>query len=115
METIVQRLERLYKTDNLTSDDKRWLAEYLKGDISELYLLARDGFSKDVLEKKITLSDQASAEILKSIHLRIVSTPKRVFAIRQLLVKLNISSSIAACLCSGYVSSKHLYYWFDSG
>jgi transmembrane sensor len=52
VETIVKRLERLYNTENLTPEDRRWLAEYLQGDVSELYLVALEGFSKDALEKE---------------------------------------------------------------
>jgi len=113
VETIVQRLERLYKTDTLTQDDKRWLAEYLKGDISELYLIALEGFSKDVLEQKLILSDQASNQILKNIHQGIIKPPAQVFPIRRLLVKMAIAASVATVFCTGYVFRKQLDNWID--
>ena len=113
METIVQRLERLYKTDALTQDDRRWLAEYLKGDISELYLIALDGFSKDVLEKKAILDDQASNQILKNIHQHIIKPPQQAFPVRRLLVKMAIAASVATVFCTGYLYRKQLDNWID--
>ena len=113
METIVQRLERLYKTDNLTPEDRRWLAEYLKGDISELYLVALDGFSKDVLEKKAMLDEQASNQILKNIHQHIAKPPQKVFPMRRLLVKMAVAASVAAVFCTGYLFRKQLDNWID--
>jgi len=68
VETIVQRLERLHRTDNWNQNDKEWLAEYLKGDISELYLISLDGFRKDLAEKKVLLEDNESNLILNNIH-----------------------------------------------
>jgi len=113
VETIVQRLERLYKTDNLTPEDRRWLAEYLKGDISELYLVALDGFSKDVLEKKAMLDEQASNQILKNIHQHIAKPPQKVFPMRRLLVKMAVAASVAAVFCTGYLFRKQLDNWID--
>lgn len=114
METVVQRLERLYKTENLTPNDRSWLAEYLKGDISELYLIALEGFSRDVLEKKIMLTEDASNDILKNIHQRITQTPPaKTFPIRWLLIKLAMAASVAAVFCAGYVFRKQLDNWID--
>jgi transmembrane sensor len=113
VETIVQRLERLYKTDTLTPEDRRWLAEYLKGDISELYLIALDGFSKDVLEKKATLDGQASEQILKNIHQHIIKPPQQVFSMRRLLIKMAVAASVAGVCCTGYLFRKQLDNWID--
>lgn len=101
METVIQRLERLYLTDNWSQHDREWLAEYLKGDISELYLIALDGFSKDILEKKISLSEAASDHILSSIHMRI-QPPARVFPLRRLFIRLSVAASITAVFCTAY-------------
>ena len=106
METIIQRLERLYLTDNWDKNDKDWLFEYLKGDISELYLIALDGFSKDVLEKKIILNQQASDKILSNIH-RQIKQPKQKFNIR-LWGKIAIAASIAGVFCTGFLFRKQL-------
>jgi len=113
VETIVQRLERLYKTDTLTPEDRRWLAEYLDGDISELYLIALDGFSKDVLEKKAMLDEQASNQILKNIHQHIAKPPQKVFPLRRLLVKMAVAASVATVFCTGYLFRKQLDNWID--
>ncbi|WP_184543199.1 FecR family protein [Mucilaginibacter sp. FT3.2] len=113
METVVERLERLYKTENLTPNDRSWLADYLKGDISELYLIALEGFSKDVLEKKIMLNEYASGEMLKNIHERITKTPQQVFPMRKLLLKMALAASVAAVFCTGYVFRKQLDNWID--
>ncbi len=112
METVVQRLERLYISDKWTQNDREWLTEYLKGDISELYLIAIDGFSKDVLEKKFMLDDEASNEILKNIHQRI-QIPKQAFPIRSLLVKIAVAASVAVVFCTGYLFRKQLDNWID--
>ena len=111
METIIQRLERLYLTDNWDKNDKDWLFEYLKGDISELYLIALDGFSKDVLEKKIILNQQASDKILSNIH-RQIKQPKQKFNIR-LWGKIAIAASIAGVFCTGFLFRKQLDNFLD--
>jgi transmembrane sensor len=113
VETIVQRLERLYKTDTLTPEDRRWLAEYLDGDISELYLIALDGFSKDVLEKKAMLDDQASNQILKNIHQHIVKPPAASISYEAVIGKNGIAASVATVFCTGYLFRKQLDNWID--
>ncbi|QEM02306.1 DUF4974 domain-containing protein [Mucilaginibacter rubeus] len=114
METIVKRLERLYNTENLTPEDRRWLAEYLQGDVSELYLVALEGFSKDALEKKISLSGEASDQILNNIHQRIIKPPPRkVFPLWRLLVKLAVAASVTAIFSAGYIFRKQLDNWLN--
>jgi transmembrane sensor len=114
VETIVKRLERLYNTENLTPEDRRWLAEYLQGDVSELYLVALEGFSKDALEKKISLGEQVSDQILKNIHQRIIKPPPRkVFPLWQLLLKVAIAASVTAVFCAGYIFRKQLDNWLN--
>lgn len=114
METIVKRLERLYNTENLTPEDRRWLAEYLQGDVSELYLVALEGFSKDALEKKISLTEQASDQILNNIHQRIIKPPPRkVFPLWSLLVKIAVAASVTAIFSAGYIFRKQLDSWLN--
>lgn len=114
METIVKRLERLYNTENLTPEDRRWLAEYLQGDVSELYLVALEGFSKDALEKKISLSEQSSDQILKNIHQRIIKPPPhKVFPLWRLLLKVAVAASVTAVFCAGYIFRKQLDNWLN--
>lgn len=106
METTVQRLERLYLTDNWGQNDREWLSEYLKGDISELYLIALDGFSKDVLEKKLVLDLETSNQILTNIHERI-QPPKQLFPFG-LIIKLAVAASVAGVFYAGYLIRKQL-------
>ena len=115
METIVKRLERLYNTENLTPEDRRWLAEYLKGDVSELYLVALEGFSKDALEKKLSLSQQESDQILNNIHQRIIKPPpaRKVFPIWRLLVKIAVAASVTAVFSAAYIFRKQLDNWLN--
>lgn len=115
METIVKRLERLYNTENLTPEDRRWLAEYLQGDVSELYLVALEGFSKDALEKKISLSGEASDKILNNIHQRIIKPPpsRQVFTLWRLLVKIAVAASVTAIFSAGYIFRKQLDNWLN--
>ncbi|MFB0494570.1 transmembrane sensor [Mucilaginibacter sp. OAE612] len=115
METIVKRLERLYNTENLTPEDRRWLAEYLKGDVSELYLVALEGFSKDALEKKVSLSGEASDQILNNIHQRIIKPPpaRKVFPIWRLLVKIAVAASVTAVFSAAYIFRKQLDNWLN--
>jgi ferric-dicitrate binding protein FerR (iron transport regulator) len=111
VETINQRLERLYLTDNWDPNDKEWLSEYLKGDISELYLIALEGFSKDVLENKLALSQTKSAEILNNIH-QLIQPSKQVFPFRA-IVKLAVAASVAGICYTGYLFRKQLDNWID--
>jgi ferric-dicitrate binding protein FerR (iron transport regulator) len=114
VETIVKRLERLYNTENLTPEDRRWLAEYLQGDVSELYLVALEGFSKDVLEEKLSLSVPASDQILANIHQRITPPPpKQVFPIWRLVIKMAVAASVTIVFCAGYVFRKQLDNWLN--
>ncbi|UOE47741.1 FecR domain-containing protein [Mucilaginibacter sp. SMC90] len=115
METIVKRLERLYNTENLTPEDKRWLAEYLQGDASELYLVALERFCKDVLEKKIALSTEASGQILGNIHQRIIKPPpvRKVFPLWPLLIKIAVAASVTAVCCAGYIFRKQIDNWLN--
>ena len=107
METVTQRLERLYNTDKWSQNDKEWLIEYLKGDISELYLIALDGFSKDVLEKKIMLHREESNQILNSIHQRIQPS-KFGTPVRRLYFKLLVAASVGIVFCLGYLLRNQL-------
>ena len=106
VETVIQRLERLYLTDNWDQNDKDWLSEYLKGDMSELYLIALDGFSKDVLEKKIILDQQTSDKILSNIHQQI-KPPKQKFNFR-FWGNIAMAASLAGVFCTGFLFRKQL-------
>jgi ferric-dicitrate binding protein FerR (iron transport regulator) len=112
LETIVKRLERLYTADSWTQEDKDWLAEYLKGDISELYLIALEGFSKDVLENKILLDKNVSQKILSNIHQSILP-PVKVYSIKKLLIKMAVAASGIAIVGTAYLYKNQLDNWID--
>jgi len=89
-----------------------WLAEYLKGDISELYLIALEGFSKDVLEKKILIDKKISDQILSNIHQQ-VRAPKQVKTVRKMWVKIIIAASVSVALGAGYLFRQQIDNWAD--
>lgn len=112
METIVQRLERLHRTDNWNQNDKEWLAEYLKGDISELYLISLEDFRKDLAEKKMLLDDNESNLILNNIHNNI-RVPKHGRTIGRLWIGIAVAASISGIVVTGFLLRKQLENWIN--
>lgn len=112
METIVKRLERLYKADELNPEDRAWLTEYLKGDVSELYLISLKDFNKDVLEGKSLLGEKTSNKILNKIHQSILP-PKKVISIKSLVAKMVIAAAVTAILFTAYLYNNQLDNWMN--
>ncbi len=112
METTIKKLERLYQADKLTPEEREWLAEYIKGDISELYLISLEGFNKDVLEEKIKLDPNVSNSILHNIHQSILP-PKKINPVKSLIIKIAMAASVSAVFVAAYLYKNQLDNWIN--